>query len=154
MRCFSLNRRKTIIFLNLKWMQQDSSNLTPQQWGAKDPKTPAICRGLHSSSRIRTRRHATHTFNPHFFYCEEKNIFYVTNLNAPIYRPCPHPSRHSRPEFLKKSSQKKLVKSNKSKKFFREIAFLAVLNFFPVQKLIFLAIFEIVKNGFWSKKIS
>ena len=30
---------------------------------------------------------------------------------------------------------KKLVKSNKS--FFREIAFLAVLNFFPVQKLSF-----------------
>ena len=89
MRCFSLYRRKTIIFLNLKWMQQDSSNLTPQQWGVKDPKTPAICRGLHSSSRIRTRRHTTHTFNPHFFYCEEKNIFYVTNLNAPIYRPPP-----------------------------------------------------------------
>ena len=89
MRCFSLYRRKTIIFPNLKWMQQDSSNLTPQQWGVKDPKTPAICRGLHSSSRIRTRRHTTHTFNPHFFYCEEKNIFYVTNLNAPIYRPPP-----------------------------------------------------------------
>ena len=35
-----------------------------------------------------------------------------------------------------KSPGKKLVKSNKSKKFFREIAFLAVLNFFPVQKLI------------------
>ena len=32
---------------------------------------------------------------------------------------------------------KKLVKSNKSKILFREIAFLTVLNFFPVQKLIF-----------------
>ena len=40
---------------------------------------------------------------------------------------------------------KKLVKSNKSKKYiFREIAFLAV---FIVQKLIFLAIYEIAKNG-------
>ena len=34
----------------------------------------------------------------------------------------------------------------------REIAYLAVLNFFPVQKLI-LAIFEIAKNGICSKKI-
>ena len=32
---------------------------------------------------------------------------------------------------------KKFVKSNKSKKFFLEIAFLADLNFFPVPKLIF-----------------
>ena len=38
---------------------------------------------------------------------------------------------------FKKVQAKKLVKSNKSKFFFREIAFLAVLNFFPVQKLIF-----------------
>ena len=54
---------------------------------------------------------------------------------------------------FKKVQAKKLVKSNESI-FFREIAFLAVLNFFPVQKLIFLAIFEIAKNGIWSKKIS
>ena len=38
---------------------------------------------------------------------------------------------------FKKVQAKKLVKSNKSKIFFREIAFLADLNFFPVQKLIF-----------------
>ena len=38
---------------------------------------------------------------------------------------------------FKKVRAKKLVKSNKSKTFFREIAFLAVLNFFPVQELIF-----------------
>ena len=43
---------------------------------------------------------------------------------------------HSRPENLKKVQAKKLVKSNKSF-FFREIAFLAVFNFFPVQKFIF-----------------
>ena len=36
------------------------------------------------------------------------------------------------------------MKSNKSKKFLREIAFLAVLNFFPVQKLIF--------DHFWNHK--
>ena len=36
---------------------------------------------------------------------------------------------------FKKVQAKKLVKSNKS--FFREIVFLAVLNFFPVQKLVF-----------------
>ena len=38
---------------------------------------------------------------------------------------------------FKNVQAKKLVKSNKSKKKFREIAFLAVLNFSPVQKLIF-----------------
>ena len=38
---------------------------------------------------------------------------------------------------FKKVQAEKLMKSNKSKKNFREIAFLAVLNFFPVQKLIF-----------------
>ena len=36
---------------------------------------------------------------------------------------------------LKKVQAKKLVKSNKSKILLCEIAFLAVLNFFPVQKL-------------------
>ena len=46
---------------------------------------------------------------------------------------------------FKKVQAKKLVKSNKSKYFFREIAFLAVLNFFPIQKLI-LAIFEIANR--------
>ena len=44
---------------------------------------------------------------------------------------------HIGPENLKKSMQKKLVKSNKSKFSPYEIAFLAVLNYFPVQKLIF-----------------
>ena len=47
---------------------------------------------------------------------------------------------------FKKVQAKKLVKSNKSKKnfFFREIAYLAVLNFFLVQKLIF--------GHFWNSK--
>ena len=49
---------------------------------------------------------------------------------------------------FKKVQAKKLVKSNKSKKVLREIAFLAV---FLVPKLI--AIFEMAKNGIWSKKI-
>ena len=49
----------------------------------------------------------------------------------------------------KKVQAKKLVKSNKSI-FFGEIAFLAVSNFFTVQKLI-LVIFEIAKNEIWSK---
>ena len=48
---------------------------------------------------------------------------------------------------FKKVQAKKLVKSNIVKNFFRQIAFLAVLNFFPVQKLIF----EIAKNRIWSK---
>ena len=38
---------------------------------------------------------------------------------------------------LKKVQAKKLVNSHKSKNFFHEIAFLAVSNNFPVQKLIF-----------------
>ena len=45
---------------------------------------------------------------------------------------------------FKKVQAKKLVKSNKSKNVFREITFLAVLNFFPVQKLNF--------DYFWSSK--
>ena len=45
---------------------------------------------------------------------------------------------HSGPENKKKSPGKeKLVKSNESKIFFHEIVFLSVLNFFPVQILIF-----------------
>ena len=51
---------------------------------------------------------------------------------------------HSRPENLKKVQAKKFVKSNGSKIFFREIAFSADLNFFPVPKLIF--------GHFWSYK--
>ena len=39
------------------------------------------------------------------------------------------------------------MKSNKSKNVLCELTFLAVLNFLPVQKLIF----EIAKNGIWSK---
>ena len=58
--------------------------------------------------------------------------------------------RHCGPEILKKVQANKLVKSNKSFFFLRENAFLAVLNFFPVQKLFFFAIFEIAKNGIWS----
>ena len=54
-------------------------------------------------------------------------------------------------KILKSPGKKKLMKSNKSDFFPRKIAFLAVLNFFPVQKLN-LAIFEIAKNGNWSKK--
>ena len=38
---------------------------------------------------------------------------------------------------FKKVQAKKLVKSNESKNFFHEIAFLVVLNFFRVQELIF-----------------
>ena len=54
-----------------------------------------------------------------------------------------------RPENFKKSRQK--TRENKEINIFlREIAFLAVLNFFPVQKM---AIFEIAKNRFWSKNI-
>ena len=43
---------------------------------------------------------------------------------------------HSGPENLKKVQAKKLMKSDKSKNFC-ELAFLAVLNFFLVQKLSF-----------------
>ena len=53
---------------------------------------------------------------------------------------------------FKKFRAEKLLKSNDSPKKFREIAFLAVLNFFPVQKLIF-GHFLICKKWIWSKKI-
>ena len=72
---------------------------------------------------------------------------------------------HSGPENLKKSRPKKGVKSNKSisrnlffnilhenyVNFFGEIVFLVVLNFSQFKNY-FLAIFEIAKNGIWSKK--
>ena len=53
---------------------------------------------------------------------------YLTNLSR---------GRSQRARKFKKVQAKKHVKSNKSKNLFREIAFLALLNFFPVQKLIF-----------------
>ena len=54
---------------------------------------------------------------------------------------------------LKKVQAKKLVKSNKSiKKIFREITFLAVLNFFPIQKLNFWPFLKLQKKRIWSKK--
>ena len=59
-----------------------------------------------------------------------------------------------RPENLKKSRQKKLVKSNKSKKFFREIAFLAVLNFFPSSKIDFWPFLKLQKMAFGQNKFS
>ena len=59
--------------------------------------------------------------------------------------------RFSGPENLKKS-RKKLVKSNKSIFFLREIAFLAVLNFFPFQKLIFGHLLKLQKMEFVQKK--
>ena len=49
----------------------------------------------------------------------------------------PHLSIAQRARKFKKVQATKLVKSNESKKIFREIALLAVLNFFLVQKLIF-----------------
>ena len=59
--------------------------------------------------------------------------------------------RTQRARKFKKVLAKKLVKSNVVKNFFRQIAFLAVLNFFSSSKIDFLAIFEIAKNGIWSK---
>ena len=44
------------------------------------------------------------------------------------------------------------MKSNKSKKCFCEIVFLAVLNFFPVQKLISGHFWNCKKKGIWSKE--
>ena len=51
---------------------------------------------------------------------------------------------------IKKSPGKKKNSWNQLNPFFCEIVFLAVLNFFPVQKLIF-GHFWNCKNGIWSK---
>ena len=61
-----------------------------------------------------------------------KNSKYIFKKHWLIYKKTPNLQWARK---LKKSKAKKLVKSNKS--FFCEIAFLAVLNFFLVQKLIF-----------------
>ena len=53
---------------------------------------------------------------------------------------------------FKKVLAKTLVKSNKST-FLREIAFLAVLNFFPVQKIDFWPILKMQKMEFGQNKI-
>ena len=57
---------------------------------------------------------------------------------------------HSGPETLKKSRQKKLVKSHKSKFFFVKLHFWQIPSFSQFKNS-FLAIFEIAKNGIWSK---
>ena len=54
---------------------------------------------------------------------------------------------------FKKVQAKKLVKSNKLKIFFREIAFLAVLNFFPSSKIDFWPFLKLQKMEFGQKKI-
>ena len=54
---------------------------------------------------------------------------------------------------FKKVQAKKLVKSNKSN-FFRDIAFLAVLNFFPSSKIDFWPFLKWQKNRIWSKNFS
>ena len=58
---------------------------------------------------------------------------------------------HSGTGNLKKVQAKKLVKSNKSIFFFREIAFVADLNFFPSSKIDFWTFLKLQKNGIWSK---
>ena len=55
---------------------------------------------------------------------------------------------HKRERLDSASKKNYLCHRSNQKNFFRQIAFLAVLNFFPLQKLIF----EIAKNGIWSKK--
>ena len=75
----------------------------------------------------------------------KKNLQYINVWTRPVHwHKCICFQIHGGPENLKKSRPKKLVKSNKSNLFFRKIAFLAVLNFFPVQKLIF--------GHFWNGK--
>ena len=57
---------------------------------------------------------------------------------------------HSGPEKLKKSRQKKLVKSNKSI-FFREIAFLAIFKLFLSSKIDFWPFLKLQKMEFGQK---
>ena len=57
----------------------------------------------------------------------------------------------SRPENLKNSRPKKLVKSNKSNKIFREIAFLSV---FPIPKIDFWPFLKLQKMEFGEKIVS
>ena len=52
---------------------------------------------------------------------------------------------------FKKVQAKKLVKSNKSKIFFREIAFLAVINIFPSSKIDFWPFLKFQKMEFGQK---
>ena len=52
---------------------------------------------------------------------------------------------------LKKVLVKKLVKTNKSKLFFREIAFLVVLNFFSSSKIDFWPYLNLQKMDFGQK---
>ena len=56
-------------------------------------------------------------------------------------------------KFKKVQPKKKLVKSNKSKKFFSWNCIFGSFLTFSQFKNWFLAIFEIAKNGIWSKKL-
>ena len=90
-----------------------------------------------------------------------KYTYRVLNIHTSTtyYIKCPQFFNNFEQNFLyciwarnfKKAQAKKLVKSNKS--FFREIAFLALLKHFPSSKNEFLVIFEMAKNGIWSKMI-
>ena len=60
----------------------------------------------------------------------------------------------NRPENLKKSRQKNSPEIKKIKDFFREIAILAVLNFFPSSKIDFWPILKWQKMEFGQNKIS
>ena len=64
--------------------------------------------------------------------------------SMPYYRRINSPNTYTAGQKIFKKSRKKT----------REIAFLAVLNFFPVEKLIFGHIFKIAKMEFGQKKIS
>ena len=65
-----------------------------------------------------------------FYFCQSFAIFdYFSKFHSAYMT--------QRAKKFKIVLAKKLVKSNESKNVFREIAFLAVLNFFQVQKLIF-----------------
>ena len=55
---------------------------------------------------------------------------------------------------FKKVRENKFMNSNIAKKIFREIAFLALLNFFPISKIDFLPFLKLQKMEFGQKKIS
>ena len=69
-------------------------------------------------------------------YALDSHIKYVQSTLEKLWYQSYSSWQYTVGQKLKKSPGKKLVKSNITKKI-REIAFLVVLNYFPVQKLIF-----------------
>ena len=68
--------------------------ILPPKWATRDsnstlemaPRTPIVCKGLHSSSKFETKRR---TFNPHYFFYRERKKNNILRYKSPTPAPLP-----------------------------------------------------------------